>query len=181
MSGFKTSIWIQVQEHILGMAIYQVLYLTVQLMLPGRLLFQFVFDDVSSSRHALFCVMYYTPYSVFFWTRQTSHVVYLKIHRRLITARKRSLGQGNMFTGVCLSTGGCLLPGGAWPRGVCLLPGGCLHPGGGSAPGGPWSQGGVCSQGGPGGDPRGWLLLRVVRILLECILFYFSNLLGVKI
>ena len=30
----------------------------------------------------------------------------------LITARKRSLEQGNMFTGVCLSTGGCLVPGG---------------------------------------------------------------------
>ena len=27
----------------------------------------------------------------------------------IITARKRSLGQGNMFTGVCLSTGGCLV------------------------------------------------------------------------
>ena len=37
----------------------------------------------------------------------------------IITARKRSLGQGNMFTGVCLSTGG--VPGprgeGAWSRG----------------------------------------------------------------
>ena len=38
----------------------------------------------------------------------------------IITARKRSLGQGNMFTGVCLSTSG------AWSRGG-LLPGeGCL-------------------------------------------------------
>ena len=27
-------------------------------------------------------------------------------HRSIFTARKRSLGQGNMFTGVCLSTGG---------------------------------------------------------------------------
>ena len=27
-------------------------------------------------------------------------------HIRIFTARKRSLGQGNMFTGVCLSTGG---------------------------------------------------------------------------
>ena len=40
---------------------------------------------------------------------------------RIFTARKRSLGQGNMFTGVCLSIGGsgpggCLLPGGAWRR-----------------------------------------------------------------
>ena len=34
-----------------------------------------------------------------------------------ITARKRSLGQGNMFTGVCLSTGGVPGPGGAWSRG----------------------------------------------------------------
>ena len=43
------------------------------------------------------------------------------------TARKRSLGQGNMFTGVCLSTGV-----GAWSRGV---PG----PGGGvPGPGGAW-------------------------------------------
>ena len=36
----------------------------------------------------------------------------------IIIARKRSLGQGNMFTGVCLSTGGCLLPGGHGPGGV---------------------------------------------------------------
>ena len=34
----------------------------------------------------------------------------------LFTARKRSLGQGNMFTGVCLSTGGCLLQG--WVPGL---------------------------------------------------------------
>ena len=46
----------------------------------------------------------------------------------VFTARKRSLGQGNMFTGVCLSTGGlvhcpgwgCMVPGGAWSRGVCV-------------------------------------------------------------
>ena len=38
----------------------------------------------------------------------------------MIIARKRSLGQGNMYTGVCLSTGGwCMVPGGcAWSRGV---------------------------------------------------------------
>ena len=35
--------------------------------------------------------------------------------------QQRSLGQGNMFTGVCLSTGGCLLLGGGF-----LLWGGCL-------------------------------------------------------
>ena len=53
----------------------------------------------------------------------------------LVTARKQSLGQGNMFTGVCLSTGGAV------PR-----------PGGGSGPsGGRW---GACSGGGvPGGAP----------------------------
>ena len=31
--------------------------------------------------------------------------------QRIFTARKRSLGQGNMFTGVCLSTGGSTWPG----------------------------------------------------------------------
>ena len=65
----------------------------------------------------------------------------------IITARKRSLGQGNMFTSVYLSTvggaksrgvpgpgGGCLVPGDAWSLGGCLVLGG-------SGPGG------------PGGDP----------------------------
>ena len=43
-----------------------------------------------------------------------------------ITSRKRSLGQGNMFTGVCLSTGGGVSgPGGVPGRGG-LVPGGCL-------------------------------------------------------
>ena len=57
-----------------------------------------------------------------------------------------SLGQGNMFTGVCLSTGGgvCLVPGGAWWR----------HP------------------------VR--LLLRAVRILLECILVNVSTIMQIK-
>ena len=36
----------------------------------------------------------------------------------IFTARKRSLGQGNMFKGVCLSTGGCLLLGGCLVWGV---------------------------------------------------------------
>ena len=80
----------------------------------------------------------------------------------LITARKRSLGQGNMFTGVCLSTGRQgwgvssqwgLLPGGggAWSGGVhgprgCMVPGVCA-----------WSRGwvlgcqGVVGVHGPGG------------------------------
>ena len=58
--------------------------------------------------------------------------------------------------------GGGLLPGG------CLIPGGLLW--GVSAPGG-----GVWSRGVPGGDPSppGQLLLRAVRILLECILVIY--------
>ena len=87
-----------------------------------------------------------------------------KILTPIFTARKRSLGQGNMLTGVCLSTGGCLVPRGAWSWGR-LVPGeGCLVPGGACLVGGVWS-GGV-----PGGDPLGRLLLRAVGILLECIL-----------
>ena len=70
----------------------------------------------------------------------------------LVTARKRSLGQGNMFTGVCLSTGGVPGPGDACSQG-------------GSGPEVVPAPGGV-----PGGDPPGRLLLRAVRILLECIL-----------
>ena len=60
----------------------------------------------------------------------------------IITARKRS-----MFTPVCHSVHrGFLVPGwGAW-------------------------SGGVLSRGVPDGDPSGRLLLRAVRILLECIL-----------
>ena len=52
----------------------------------------------------------------------------------IITARKRSLGQGNMFTGVCLCTGGGVCSRGVHGpgEGVCsregggLLQGGCL-------------------------------------------------------
>ena len=62
----------------------------------------------------------------------------------LFTARKRSLGQGNIFTGVCLSTGrgvgfpaciACHMTGGSASRGVCLqgrgfASRGDMHPGG---------------------------------------------------
>ena len=77
----------------------------------------------------------------------------------IVTARKRSLGQGNIFTSVCqefCSQGGCLVlwglcsrgvPG---PKGVCSR-GGCLVLGGGLLRGS--ALGGVCSQGVPGGDP----------------------------
>ena len=54
-------------------------------------------------------------------------------------------------------------------RGVSA-PGGCLIPGGVPAPGGCLLLGGCLLPGVPGGDPPGWLLLRAVRILLECIL-----------
>ena len=58
-----------------------------------------------------------------------------------MTARKRSLGQGNIFTPVCHSVHGgrCLLPGGVPAPGGCLVWG---VPG----LGGAWS-GGVCSWG----------------------------------
>ena len=62
----------------------------------------------------------------------------------IFTARKRSLGQGNIFTSVCrefCSQGGCLVWGGR-----CLLLGGLV-------PGGVSSLGGTCSWGAPGGDP----------------------------
>ena len=64
----------------------------------------------------------------------------------IITARKRSLGQGNVFIGVCQE--------------FCSQGGGCLARWGVSAPwGGSAQEGGVCSEG------RGCLLLP-----LECIL-----------
>ena len=72
--------------------------------------------------------------------------------RFVFTTRKQSLGQGNMFTGVCMAC--------AWSGGV-------------HGPGGAWSRGGAWSQGLHGGDPRR-LLLRAVRILLECILVKFK-------
>ena len=56
-------------------------------------------------------------------------------------------------------------PGGAWSRGVCA-----------------WSGGGGCvpGPGGPGGDPPRRLLLRAVRILLECILVILKLLHSLK-
>ena len=93
----------------------------------------------------------------------------------IFTARKRSLGQGNIFTSVChefCPQRGVPAPGGSGPGG-CLVQGGACSRGGGV-----WSWGGS-----PGPHPRGKLrgirsspprprrlLLRAVRILLECIL-----------
>ena len=54
----------------------------------------------------------------------------------IFTARKRSLGQGNIFTPVCHSVHG----GRAWLWGVCMISGGCAWlPGGGSV----WLLGGM--------------------------------------
>ena len=71
----------------------------------------------------------------------------IQTFRYIITARKRSLGQGNMFTDVCLSTGG--VPG---PRGSAA--GGCLVKGGVCSGGCAWSRG-VPGPGGVGSCPRG--------------------------
>ena len=88
----------------------------------------------------------------------------------IITARKRSLGQGNIFTSVCQEFcsqgGGCLLPGGAcswrgvWSRGCLLL--GVSGPGGACSWGG-LVLGGACSLGGLVETPR-WLVLLAVCI-----------------
>ena len=105
---------------------------------------------------------------------------------KIFTARKRSLGQGNIFIGVCqefcsqgrgVCSGGCLLPGGLLWRvsatGGCLLPGGvslggCLLPGGVSAPRGCLLPGRAWSR------PPQRILLRAVHILLKCILVITS-------
>ena len=78
----------------------------------------------------------------------------LKYSTCVFAARKRSLGQGNMFIGVCVSVHRGR---GAWsrevpgPGGVCLLRGmvGGAWSWGQPAPGGmPGPRGGACSQGG---------------------------------
>ena len=111
---------------------------------------------------------------------------------------------GCLVQGDCSGGGGCLLWRGAWCRGPapwgggCLLQGGCLVQGACSGGGGWWCllrRGawcrGACSVGGaysrgvpaprgvPGGNPPGWLLLQVVRILLEYfLLIYLCELCG---
>ena len=93
-----------------------------------------------------------------------------------ITARKRSLGQGNIFTPVCHSVhrGACVVA----PGGACVVaPVGGWHAwllqGGVVALGGVWLLlGGMhgCFQGGMRGIRRDTINERAVRILLECIL-----------
>ena len=81
-----------------------------------------------------------------------------KFAKEIITARKRSFWQGNIFTPVCHS----VHSGGGAQRGS--VPGEVPGPG----EGGAWWR------------PPGWLLLRVVRILLECILVSLCFALGPK-
>ena len=86
---------------------------------------------------------------------------------------ERSLGQGNMFTGMCLSTGGGACSWGVpGLRGVpgwgCLLQGGCLLPGGCLVWWGLFLGGCLV-------ETPGWLLLRAVRIPLECILVIYNE------
>ena len=97
-----------------------------------------------------------------------------RIHYR----SQRSWGKV-MFLHVCVilftvGVGG----GGAIPACIAGVIPTCLAAGlqGGSAHGGSAPRG-VCPQGVPGGDPPGRLLLRTVRILLECILVlvFFPN------
>ena len=94
-------------------------------------------------------------------------------HTGVITTRKRSLGQGNMFTGVCLSTGVVPAPRGVPGPGRVPAPRGVPGPGGHLVRGVP-APGGLV-PGVPGGDPPRWPLLRAVRILLECILVCFAT------
>ena len=118
----------------------------------------------------------------FFFSHSFFHSFFFSFILSIITARKRSLGQGNMFTGVCLSTGGCLLAGGLVLQGVHALGGGLVLAGvpapgrsgprgvpapGGLVPGGVWSWGDAWWR------PPGRLLLRAARILLECIFVPF--------
>ena len=75
----------------------------------------------------------------------------------LVTARKRSLGKGNVFTCVCLSTGGGVsVEGGSCEKGILC-------------------ERGLCERGWGGGvvSVLTWQVLkRAVRILLEYILVY---------
>ena len=141
---------------------------------------------ICSSRLLWSCSSSSRPYSLkcqynHTWTKicndHQPHLVNLLYN--FITAHKQSLGQGNIFIGVCQEF--C-------SQGACLVLGGVQGPGGAWSRGGAWS-GGVClvwgvpGTGGVHGPrrgawwrPPGWLLLRVVCILLECILVTIKNL-----
>ena len=110
----------------------------------------------------------------------------------VITARKRSFGQGNVYTGVCLSRGGlCMMSLPVWlPIPMFLIGGLCLWShvpcwgsswvsvqlglcSGSLCPRGSLSSGGLCRETLSLLPPRSEK--RVVRILLECFLFLFKN------
>ena len=79
-----------------------------------------------TNRQWIILILFYVdaqpPYvSTVTWNEQYGKPILFQL--LIFTARKRSLGQGNMFTGVCLSTGGCLSREGAWSQGGCLVPG----------------------------------------------------------
>ena len=128
--------------------------------------------------------------------RSWGKVIFSQVSVILLTGGVPPPGRGGAFSGGCLlgggaSSRGCLLPegGGASSRGcllweVCLLPaGGGAFSGGASSRGVPplggassWGEWLVLGVWGTGGDPLGRLLLRAVRILLECILVtYFIH------
>ena len=139
------------------------------------------------------CHLFFFPHQIYLFfssyqiyiiklNRSTSEFVFLtqfkqfKCHA-IFTARKRSLGQGNIFRSVCQE----FCRGGIWSRGVsgprrCLVGGGLPGPGGCLVWGVPGPRGEGCLV--PGGclvlggveTPPGRLLLRAVRILLEFIL-----------
>ena len=97
--------------------------------------------------HILQFLLTFPVLFIFHWLIQGSarDVRPLSVQFLLITARKRSLGQSNIFC-TCLSFCSRGVPG---PR-VCLVPGGLLRGRGWS-----WEGGGSARGGVPGGDPSG--------------------------
>ena len=79
-----------------------------------------------------------------------------------ITAHKRSLGQGNVFIGVCLCTDGVSFP-------ACIT-GHMTSSQGGLPRGGGFCLKGVCLRGWVEQTPQPELEKWAVRILLECFL-----------
>ena len=83
-------------------------------------------------------------------------VIFLHLFVILFTGQVSAPGEGVPALG-----GGCLVQGDAWPRGCACSRGGCLLLGGTCSPGGCLVE-----------TPPRRLLLRAVRILLECILVH---------
>ena len=117
----------------------------------------FLAANIRAVSPLLFCVFTSAPA----WIRMLTHVSFL-LGQWLFDHdyRPQRMGEGYVFTGVCLSTGS--VPG----------LGGVVHgPGGVPVPRGVPGPGGLVSQHALRQTPRKrWLQLRTVRILLECIL-----------